>query len=178
MRFITFTDEIIYAICEFCEEQNTDTNYQDYDILGMLYSAADEFAKISGVLPVTAIHRYHICCKDSQNILSEKAENDGAIYDNVVHLGTFNVSVYDDEDIPGHKITCGYDVIYDIMDKKVKLLYRVEIANEFVTWLYRVEDNIFENFEAAEFLVSLSIQLAQKLRNGGEYLRKVCDVCG
>lgn len=38
MRFITFTDEIIYAICEFCEEQNTNSNCQDYDIFGMLCS--------------------------------------------------------------------------------------------------------------------------------------------
>lgn len=177
MRFISFTDEILYAICEFCEAQNTDPNFEDYDILGMLYSAADEFAKIGGVLPVTAIHRYHISCEDSQNILPENEENDGAIYDNAVHLGTFKVSEYDDEDIPGHKITCGYDVIYDVIDKTVKLLYRVEIANEFVTTLYRVEETDFENFEVADFLISLSIQLAEKLRNGGEYLRKVCDLC-
>lgn len=178
MRFINFTEELMYAICEFCEEQNNDPEYADYDILGMLDSAAEEFAKIDGVLPVTDIHHYHICGKYSRDILPAITENNGVVYDNVVHLGTFNVSVYDEDEIPGHEITCGYDVIYDVKDKTVKLLYRVEIANEIMTTLYRVEENVFEDFDVSEFIVSLSIQIAQKLRDGGEYIRKVCDLCG
>ena len=175
MRFIHFNEDIIYALCDFCEKLNENPNVQDYDILNMLYSAAEEFEKIGGVLPVTEIYRYHISGKYSKAILPEDTEKNGLIYDNVVHLGTFCISEFDNEDISGHDVKCGYDVVYDIENKTVRLLYRVEITNEARSTLYRVEDDSFEMFETADFLVGLSIQLAEKLRDGREYLGKVCD---
>ena len=175
MRFIHFNEDMIYALCDFCEKQNENPNVQDYDILNMLYSAAEEFDKINGVLPVTEIYRYHISGRLSKAILPEDNEKNGLIYDNVVHLGTFSISEFDDEDIADHDVKCGYDVVYDVANKAVRLLYRVEITNDAGTTLYRVEDDSFEMFEPADFIVGLSIQLAEKLREGGEYLRKVCD---
>lgn len=175
MRFIRFSDDLIHAICEFCEKQGFDSHYEDYDLPRMLYSAADQLSKIKGVLPVSEIKRYHVSGEKGEYILPKSAENSGNIYMNAVLLGTFITTDYDEDDIPFHELTTGYDVIYDIDDKTIKLLYRVEINNAIGSTIYLVEDDIFEGFEPAEFIVSLSVQIAEKLRNGGEYLGRVCD---
>lgn len=175
MRFIKFSDDLIYPICEFCEKQGSDSHYEDCDLLGMLYSAADQLYNIKGVLPVSEIHRYHVSGDEAEYILPKSVEKNSAIYKNAVLLGTFINSEYDEDEIPCHKVTTGYDVIYDIDDKTVKLLYRVEITNDVGSTLYRVEEDVFEGFEPAEFIVSLSVQIAERLRNGGEWLGKVCD---
>lgn len=176
MRFIKFSEDLIYSICEFCEKQGYDSHYEDFDLLGILYAAADELYKVKGVLPVSEIHRYHVSGDEAEYILPESVENNGVIYKNAVLLGTFINSEYDEDEIPCHEITAGHDVIYDIDDKTVKLLYRVEITNDIGSTLYRVEDDNFEGFEPAEFIVSLSLQIADRLRNGGEWLGKVCDI--
>ena len=178
MRFIKYDSALLYAICDFCEEQhkkNGDPHFPIYHIISMLSAAYDDLDKIGGVLPVTEIHRYHISCNNAEDILPERMESNGVIYKNAVHLGTFIPVYFDEDDYPDHNIRCGYDVIYDIDDNKVKLLYRAEISNDIITTLYRVEDDNYNFFDAADFLVSLMIQLAEKLRDGREYLGKVCD---
>ena len=178
IRFIKLDSDLFFAVCEFCEKQhadNGDPNFPEYDILSMLTSAYDELDKINGVLPVTEIYRYHISCEYSDYILSKREEDNGIIFKNAVHLGTFITGNFDEDDFADHDVTCGYEIIYDLDDKKIKLLYRIEITTDEGSTLYRVEDDTYESFDAGDFIVSLSVQLAEKLRNGGNYLRKVCE---
>ena len=178
MRFITITDSMIEAIFEFVMEQNADCTYQDYNIDFMLTTAFGLLEKIrGGVLPVTAIHRYNFNIKGegSNYIFPNDMEDSGVLYKNMIHLGTFNTEYYDSDDDMDKNISSGYDVIYDLDSCSVKVLYRVEVSDNDITTVYRVETDRLEELYAGEFIVSLAILLAEKLRDGADYIRRVCD---
>ena len=73
------------------------------------------------------------------------------------------------------QIERGYDVVYDLRSEKVILLYRVDISDNDAATVYRVETDLFENFNAADFIISLSVQLANVLQKTDRILRKECD---
>ena len=177
MRFITITDSMIEAIFEFVMEQNADNSVQDFNIDCMVTTAFEELGKVHGVLPVTAIHRYNFNVRggDSDYLFPAEIEDDGVLYKNMVHIGTFRLDEYDPDEDTDKLITSGYDVIYDLDSCSIKVLYRVEVSDDEITSVYRVETEKFEELYASEFIVSLAVQLSEKLRDGAEYIRRVCD---
>ena len=176
MRFITITNSMIEAIFDFILEQNDDCTVADYNIDSMLDTAFSELGNIrSGVLPVTSIHRYNIAVKgdDTDYLFPHEIEENGVLYKNMVQLVTFGTDEYESSD--DKVITGGYDVIYDLDSCSVKVLYRVEISDDDVTTVYRVETDCMPGLYAGEFIVSLAVQLSEKLMDGAEYIRRVCD---
>ena len=154
MRFITITDSMIEAIFEFVMEQNVDNSVQDFNIDCMVTTAFEELGKVHGVLPVTSIHRYNFNVRggDSDYLFPAEIEED-----------------------TDKLITSSYDVIYDLDSCSIKVLYRVEVSDDEITSVYRVETEKFEELYASEFIVSLAVQLSEKLRDGAEYIRRVCE---
>ena len=167
---------MIEAIFNFILEQNDDCTVADYNIDSMLDTAVSELGNIrGGVLPVTTIHRYNISVKgdDTDFLFPREIEEKGVLYKNMVHLGTFGTDEYESSD--DKVITGGYDVIYDLDSCSVKVLYRVEISDDDVTTVYRVETDCMPGLYAGKFIVSFAVQLSEKLMDGAEYIRRVCD---
>ena len=177
MKFMTITNGMIDALHDFIMEQMTD-DLDAYDVYSMLDAAFEQLDRIKGgVLPVGSIQRYAFTAVGgySDDILPVEKENCGTIYKNMIHLGTVFTDKFEMDEPTEKKMICGYDVVYDLDSCEVKALYRIEFSDSDVTTVYRVETERFEDLFAAEFIISLSVQIAEKLRDGAEYLRKVCD---
>ena len=62
-------------------------------------------------------------------------------------------------------MTCGYDVIYDLVTEEIRLLYRIVNNDAAVTSVYRVEVDSLEDFDAREFIIEVTSQMLAKLRH-------------
>lgn len=178
MKFITIKTQMIEAIYEFCMEQMEGCEYTDTEVKALIDTAFGELVKIkSSGLPVSEIKRYDLFVSGgySSEILPPFEDASGVICREMVHLASFTLDEYGSTDCPYKRIERGYDVIYDVRSGEVKLLYKVDISDNDVTSVYRVETDLYENFCTADFIIKLSIQLAGKLRNAAEYVRKECD---
>jgi hypothetical protein len=180
MRFITITNKLIEAVLEFCMTQcEFCCDYTESEVKAMLDMASSELKKIrNGVLPVAALNRYDLFVSGgySDEILPPDEEANGILYREMVHLASFDIDEYGSSDCPYKCITRGYDIVYDMLSGRVLPVYKITISDNDVTSVYRVESELFEGFCSAEFIISLSLQLADKLKNGAAYLGKVADM--
>ena len=82
-----------------------------------------------------------------------------------IQLGAFIVDGYS-ADTTDKVIMRGYDVVYDPDEKVIKLLYRIMISDEDITTVYRVETELYEDFDVYSFILDVTSQMAGKLRQG------------
>ena len=54
-------------------------------------------------------------------------------------------------------------------------VYSVAVTDSNMTSVYRVECDYIEGFSTIDFMITLGVQLADRLRNAREFLGKVCD---
>ncbi len=180
-KLAKFTDEMKKAIFELCEEQTLGSEeYADEgEVKAMLDTAADELKKIrNGMLPVTSLYRYVLTVSDeySKEILPPDEDENGLLYGECVYLASITADEYCSTDAPYKKnIERGYDIVYDFYSKQVIPVYRITISDEEVTSVYRVPADWIEDFCASEFIITLCIQLADKLRKGAAFAVKGGD---
>ena len=55
-------------------------------------------------------------------------------------------------------------MVYDLDSQEIKLLYRIMTVDESVTTLYRVDTDLFEDFDVYEFMIDISSQMIGKLK--------------
>ena len=179
MRFITITNKLMNAVFDFCMKQDEcQYEYMDDDVRNMLDTVFAELRKIKcGVLPVTVINRYDLTIKGEceRDHMPDDAENNSVLSCEAVHLATIwtDTSALDD----GEKlIERSYDIIYDVNGDVVIPVYSVAVSDRDMTSVYRVECDYIEGFSTIDFMIALSVQLADRLRNAREFLGKVCDL--
>lgn len=178
MRFLKISEDILEALVEFCSEQNCANSYVSEDeIETLVESAIVVMNKIpESKLPVVKLYQYNMFAgvEFTDEILPKNIKEKGLLYDNVIHLGTFMIDSYAANTKEMNAIVTGYDVIYDIKNAEIKLLYKVMITNDSVTTLYRVDTDLYEDFDVYEFIIDLTSQLTVRLRQG---LRMIeCEV--
>lgn len=168
MRFTKVTEDMREAMLQFCMEQSEMNGYTSEDeVMALVDSAFDVFDKASKTaLPVVPVYRYHMYAGEqyTDEILPESIRENGVIYDRAVQLGTFMLDSYSADTEEAKAIIRGYDVIYDLDSEEIKLLYRVMTADDSVTTLYRVDTDLYEDFDVYEFMIDISAQIIGKLK--------------
>lgn len=167
MRFTKLTESMREAMFQFCFEQETMNRYANEEVENIVESAFAVLNRMSAVsLPVVPVYRYHMYAGEqyTDEILPESIRENGVIYDRAVQLGTFMLDSYSADTEESKAIIRGYDVIYDLDSEEIKLLYRVMIADDSVTTLYRVDTDLYEDFDVYEFMIDISAQIIGKLK--------------
>ena len=100
--------------------------------------------------------------------MPDDAENNSALSCEAVHLATIQIDACVSDD--GEKvIERSYDIIYDVNGDVVIPVYSVAVSDRDMTSVYRVECDYID------FMITLGVQLADRLKNAREFLGKVCD---
>lgn len=167
MRFTKITEDMQEALMQFCFEQETMNRYaNEEEIESVIESAFAVMNKIPDAsLPIAPIYRYHMYAGEqfTDEILPYSIRENGVLYEEMIHLGTFMLDSYSANTEEAKGIVRGYDVIYDIESQEIKLLYRIMTTDDSVTTLYRVDTDLYEDFEACEFVIDLTSQIISRL---------------
>lgn len=168
MRFTKLNDDMRDALLQFCFEQNELNGYtEEGEIETLVESAFEVLKKPDGTsLPVTPIYRYNMYAGEqfTGEILPDDIKENGIICRNAVMLGTFTLDTYTANTEEDRAIVRGYDVYYDIDSEEICLIYRVVTTDDSVTTIYRVDTDVYEDFDVYEFVISISAQLMGKLK--------------
>ena len=178
-RFITVTDKLKNAVFDFLMEQDECRyEYTDNEVMDMLDTAFSELRNVrNGFLPVEEISRYDLTVNGSypDEIMPPDAAENNVLCEEAVHLTAVKFDEYISDN--GEKtVERSYDIIYDVADDVVIPVYTVTISDNDVTSVYRTECDFVEDLNTVEFIISLSVQLAEKLKSAREVLEKVCDI--
>ncbi len=167
MRFTKVNDDIQAALVQFCVEQETMSEYMaENEIESVVESAFSVMNRIPATgMRVAPIYRYHLYAGAAftDEIFPYSIKENGVLYNNAIHLGTFLVDSYRASSDETKLIARGYDVIYDLDSSEIKLIYRIAITDDGVTTLYRVDTELFEDFNFYEFIIDLTSQMIAKL---------------
>ena len=178
MRFIALTNKLTDAVFDFCMEQDEcKYEYMESEVRNMLDTVFSELRKIkNGVLPVTVINSYELTIKgeNERDYMPDDAEDNSILISDAVHLATIQIDACATDD--GEKVVeRSYDIIYDVNSNVVTPVYSVAISDRDMTSVYRVLCEYIEGFSTIDFMITLGVQLADRLRNAREFLGKVCD---
>lgn len=168
MKFKNVSDGMKNALFDFCMKQTCFKRYATYEeIEEMVYGAFYEMEGIpSTYFTVSPVYRYSMKANENlkEELLPCKASENSIMYQRAITLGTFMmdgfVSDCDDEVIA----TRGYEVIYDLDSREIKLLYYVTTRNDEITSMYRVEADMFEGFDEFIFIPELKYQMIEQLK--------------
>lgn len=169
MRFEAITDDMREAVFSFCMEQcSVNSSVSVDEIKKLVTTAFDVFNKVPYAgIGTTSFYSYHMCAGEqyTNEIFPENIKQNGVITERGVLLGTFIVDGYS-ADTTDKVIMRGYDVVYDPDERTVKLLYRIMISDEDITTVYRVETELYEDFDVYSFILDVTSQMSGKLRQG------------
>lgn len=167
MRFTKVTEDIREALFQFCMEQAFTNSYvgaEEIEILMESAFAVLDRIKPSG-LPVVPVYRYQLYAGEqfTDEILPQSIKENGVLYDRSVCLGTFALDSYSDT-AEQKTIIRGYDVVYDLDSGGIRLLYKISIADDSVKTLYRVDTDLYEDFDVYKFIIDLTSQISTRLK--------------
>ena len=169
MRFSLINDEMQAAMVQFCTEQDILSEYLPEDEIESLVEAA---FNVMNRIPNTGLHeteiyRYHFYTENDaqQEIFPDYIKDNGLLFPSAIHLATINCDEYISDSGIQKLVTCGYDVIYDLVTEEIRLLYRIVNNDAAVTSVYRVEADSLEDFDAREFIIEVTSQMLAKLRH-------------
>lgn len=168
MRFTKLTDDMREAMFQFCLEQSAMNGYVgEEEIETLVDSAFDVFDKLPATsLPVAPLYRYNMYAGEqfTSEILPDDIKENGVLCRNSVMLGTFMIDSYSANTEEERAILRGYDVVYDIDSGEIQLVYRVMTTDDSVTTIYRVDTDIYEDFDVYEFVIDVSTQIMGRLK--------------
>lgn len=168
MRFTKLTEDMREAMFQFCMEQTEMNGYTgEEEVEALVNSAFDVCDRIPATaLPIVPVYRYHMYAGEqfTDEILPESIKENGTIYDRAIQLGTFMIDSYSADTEETKAIIRGYDVVYDLDSEEIKLLYRVMTTDNSVTTLYRVDTDLYEDFDVYEFIIDISAQIIGRLK--------------
>lgn len=98
----------------------------------------------------------------ADEILPNSIKENGVIIERGINLGTFIIDHYSCD--TGEKIVRGYDVVYDLDKREIALIYRIEVMDKGVRNLYRVETDLFEDFDVWQFMFDITSDISDTLR--------------
>lgn len=169
MRFSAVANDMREAVFRFCMEQcSVNSSVSVDEIKKLVTTAFDVFNKVSYAgIGTTPFYSYHMYAGEqyTNEIFPENIKQNGVITERGVLLGTFIVDGYS-ADTTDKVIMRGYDVVYDPDERTVKLLYRIMISDEDATTVYRVETELYEEFDVYSFILDMTAQMSGRLVQG------------
>jgi len=167
MRFNKIIDGMREALFQFCMEQSAMNGYTSVEeIEALVNSAFDVFNRIPATSFSSApVYRYQIYAGEelTDEIFPEEIRENGKLFERSIHFGTFMIDGYSACTDETKGIARGYDVVYDFKSGEIKLLYSVMTTDDSVTTIYRVETDVYEDFNLYEFMIDISSQIIGKL---------------
>lgn len=168
IRFNKISTQIKEAMFKFCMEQSVMNGYSDKaETYAIVKSAFNVIDKIQGTsLPVEPVYRYIMYAGEqfTDEILPADIKENGEIFKRTISLGSFLLDSYSSDTCEGNLIMRGYDVVYDIDSKEIVLLYRIMTTDDDITTVYRVDTDIYEDFDVFEFIIDISAQIIIRLK--------------
>lgn len=177
MRFIKLTNGMKEALVTFCmAHDECCCEYSDGMIRAMIDTAFEQLEKLNEVLPVSELSSYDLTVSGgvTGDIYPPEMAARNMISDEMVHLASFTLDEYISRRTD-KVIKRGYDIIYDLTICEVIPVYTISITDEQVTSVYRVECSKMEDLDPTDFVISLAVQLSERMSNAAKYLGKVCD---
>lgn len=171
MIFAAIKNEIKDALLCFCLEQCPPFGIAVGDVENLVNKAFEVFAKTpSGMIDPISLYRYHLYAGEqyTDEILPDDIKENGVICERCLYLGTFTANEYSNN--TAKIITRGYDLVYDLDNEEMLLLYRVVYADNDVVTVYRVETEWFEDFDVTKFMLDLTVQIAAKLKQSSSVI--------
>jgi len=95
-------------------------------------------------------------------IYPDSVKENGVLIERAIYLDTFFIGHYICDS--GERIKRGYDIYYDLDKREISLVYRIEVINNGVKNTYRVETDLFEDFDAWEFMFDITTDVSNILK--------------
>lgn len=168
IKFEDVCDGIREAMFHFYMEQTCfDRDVSVVKIKDLVDRAFDAMSEIPNTnLMVGNISRYAVMADDyTEEILPMHIKNSDMLYTEAVQLASFVTDGYSSDKSVGAYTARGYDIVYDFISGKVKLVYFVMTdCNDMLT-LYRTETDYIEEFDCYKFTENLYSQMTEMLKN-------------
>lgn len=163
IRYANISADLKEAMLKFCMEQSACVGFEE--VKRLVDSAFTTFNKIPEkwfkVMPVFSYLLY-MRGNYADEILPNSIKENGVIIERGINLGTFIIDHYSCD--TGEKIVRGYDVVYDLDKREIALIYRIEVMDKGVRNLYRVETDLFEDFDVWQFMFDITSDISDTLR--------------
>lgn len=163
IRYVNIADDLKEAMLKFCVEQSPYESVED--IKKLVDSAFSTFEKIPKKwFRITPVYRYIFYVGDNyiDEIYPDSVKENGVLIERAVYLDTFIIGHYICDS--GERIKRGYDIYYDLDKREISLVYRIEVINNGVKNTYRVETDLFEDFDAWEFMFDITTDVSNILK--------------
>ena len=163
IRYANISANLKEAMLKFCMEQSACVGFEE--VKRLVDSAFTTFNRIPKKwFKVTPVYSYLLYVRGNyaDEILPNSIKENGVIIERGINLGTFIIDHYSCD--TGEKIVRGYDVVYDLDKREIALIYRIEVMDKGVRNLYRVETDLFENFDVWQFMFDITSDISDTLR--------------
>ncbi len=169
MRFEAITDSMREAVLRFCMKQcSMNRSVTIEEVKKLVKTSFDCLNKVPYAgISTMPFFSYQLYAGEqyTNEILPENIKQDGTITTRGVLLGTFIIDGYS-ADERGKVIMRGYDVVYDPDERVIRLLYRIMVSDEEVTTVYRIETDLYEDFDVYSFIPDIISQMSDRLKQG------------
>lgn len=155
IRYANISADLKEAMLKFCMEQSACVGFEE--VKRLVDSAFTTFNRIPEKwFKVTPVFSYLLYMRGNyaDEILPNSIKENGVIIERGINLGTFIIDHYSCD--TGEKIVRGYDVVYDLDKREIALIYRIEVMDKGVRNLYRVETDLFEDFDVWQFMFDIT----------------------
>lgn len=163
IRYANISANLKEAMLKFCMEQSACVGFEE--VKRLVDSAFTTFNRIPKKwFKVTPVYSYLLYVRGNyaDEILPNSIKENGVIIERGINLGTFIIDRYSCD--TGEKIVRGYNVVYDLDKREIVLIYRIEVMDKGVRNLYRVETDLFENFDVWQFMFDITSDISDTLR--------------
>lgn len=163
IRYANISADLKEAMLKFCMEQSACVGFEE--VKRLVDSAFTTFNKIPEKwFKVTPVFSYLLYMRGNyaDEILPNSIKENGVIIERGINLGTFIIDRYSCD--TGEKIVRGYDVVYDLDKREIALIYRIEVMDKEIRNLYRVETDLFEDFDVWQFMFDITSDISDTLR--------------
>ena len=162
----TLTTESTAVFLPFSAKEIEQSPYESVeDIKKLVDSAFSIFEKIPKKwFRITPVYRYIFYVGDNyiDEIYPDSVKENGVLIERAIYLDTFIIGHYICDS--GERIKRGYDIYYDLDKREISLDYRIEVINNGVKNTYRVETDLFEDFDAWEFMFDITTDVSNILK--------------
>ena len=162
----TLTTESTAVFLPFSAKEIEQSPYESVeDIKKLVDSAFSIFEKIPKKwFRITPVYRYIFYVGDNyiDEIYPDSVKENGVLIERAIYLDTFIIGHYICDS--GERIKRGYDIYYDLDKREISLVYRIEVINNGVKNTYRVETDLFEDFDAWEFMFDITTDVSNILK--------------
>lgn len=166
MRFKKMIDGLVNAMVHYCNVYDLTENLDAIELERLAAAANRALESLPDAeMKTYTVCSYHFFTSDgiAEEIFPEYIKENGILCEQAIHLATFP---QDSFTMAGdtREISSAYDLIYDVGDESLRLLYRLMIADSEMTTIYRVDVSEDTDFDSYQFFMDTVARLSEKVR--------------